>query len=39
LVALNEKICQHRPVEQKHGAWTGQEKKRLLRFIRRSPGR
>ncbi len=39
LVALNEKICQNRPVEEKHGTWTAQEKKRLLRFIRRSPGR
>jgi len=36
LVAVNEKICARRPVEPKRGA---QEKKRLLRFIRRSPAR
>jgi hypothetical protein len=35
LVALNERICRLRPVEQKRGGWTEQEKKRLLRSIRR----
>jgi Family of unknown function (DUF6788) len=35
LVAINEKICQLRPVEPEHGGWTAQEKKRLLRFIRK----
>ena len=39
LVAVNEKICARRPVEPKRGVWTAQEKKRLLRFIRRSPAR
>jgi hypothetical protein len=35
LVAINEGICQVRPVEQERGGWTTQEKKRLLRSIRR----
>jgi hypothetical protein len=35
LVAINEKICGLRPVEQEHGGWTAQEKKRLLRSIRK----
>jgi hypothetical protein len=35
LVAINEKICQLRPVEPEHGGWTAQEKKRLLRSIRK----
>jgi hypothetical protein len=35
LVAVNEKICASRPVELKRGIWTAQEKKRLLRSIRR----
>jgi hypothetical protein len=35
LVAINEGICQVRPVEQEPGGWTAQEKKRLLRSIRR----
>jgi len=39
LVSLNEKICQLRPVEQQRGGWTDQEKKRLLRFIKRSRGK
>lgn len=38
LVAVNEKICRLRPVEQQKGGWTEQEKKRLLRSIRRSHG-
>src|SRR5271156_4799981 len=36
LVALNEKICRLRPVEQERGGWTAQEKKTLLRSIRKS---
>ena len=39
LIAVNEKICQHRPVESESGSWTPEEKKRLLRSIRRSPAR
>jgi hypothetical protein len=39
LVALNEKICKCRPVEQERGGWTAPEKKRLLRFIKRSRGK
>jgi len=39
LVKLNEKICKLRPVEEEHGGWSAQEKKRLLRSIRKSPGR
>ena len=35
LVALNEKICRLRPVEQQRGGWTEQEKKTLLRSIRK----
>lgn len=36
LIAVNEKICQHRPVESEDGTWTPEEKKRLLRSLRRS---
>lgn len=39
LVALNEKICALRPVEEPAGGWTTQEKKRLLHSIRKSRGR
>jgi hypothetical protein len=39
LVALNEKICELRPVEQQRGGWTAQEKKRRLHSIRRWHGR
>lgn len=35
LVSINEKICSLRPVEQRPGGWTDQEKKRLLQSIRR----
>lgn len=34
LIAVNEKICRLRPVEEA-GTWTAEEKKRLLRSIRR----
>jgi len=36
LIAVNEKICRLRPTEPEQGAWTPQEKKRLLKSIRRS---
>jgi hypothetical protein len=39
LVALNEKICALRPVAEKRGRWTEQEKKRLLRSIAKSRAR
>jgi hypothetical protein len=35
LVTLNQRICRLRPVEQRQGGWTEQEKKRLLRSIRK----
>jgi hypothetical protein len=35
LIAVNEKICQQRPLESQSG-WTAEEKKRLLRSLRRS---
>jgi len=39
LVALNEKICKLRPLQEPPGDWTAQEKKRLLPFIRRWRGK
>jgi hypothetical protein len=39
LIALSAKICRLRPVEQQRGGWTEQEKKRLLRSIRRWHGK
>ena len=36
LVAVNEKICRDRPVEPEDSRWTAEEKKRLLRFMKRS---
>ena len=39
LIALNGEICRLRSVEQKRGGWTEQEKKRLLRSIRRWRGK
>jgi hypothetical protein len=35
LVAVNEQICRLRPIGEEEGGWTAQEKKRLLRSIRR----
>lgn len=35
LVALNEKICRLRPLEAPPDGWTAEEKKRLLRSIRK----
>lgn len=39
LIAVNEKICRQRPLASENGAWTPEEKKRLLRSMRRSPAR
>jgi hypothetical protein len=39
LIAVNEKICQLRPVEPQRGGWTEQEKKRLLQSIKRLRGK
>jgi hypothetical protein len=39
LIGINEKICELRPVEQQRGGWTEQEKKRLLRSMKRSRGK
>ena len=39
LVAVNEKICALRPVDQQRGGWTAQEKNRLQASIRRWHGR
>jgi hypothetical protein len=39
LIAVNEKICRHRPVESEDRTWTQEEKKRLLRSIRKSPAK
>jgi hypothetical protein len=39
LVTINEKICRLRPLEQESGGWTAEEKKRLLRSIRKSRGK
>jgi hypothetical protein len=36
LIAVNEKICHQRPLESE-SRWTAEEKKRLLRSLRRSP--
>ncbi len=39
LVALSEKICRLRPLAEEPTGWTTEEKKRLLRSIRRSRAR
>ena len=39
LVTLNEQICRLRPVTHERGGWTEQEKKRLLRSIKRWRGK
>ena len=36
LVAVNQKICRLRPVEKTADKWSAEEKKRLLRSIRKS---
>ena len=38
LVAINQKICALRPVEEERSGWTPQQKKRLLRCIRKLRG-
>lgn len=35
VVAVNEQICRLRPIGEEASGWTAQEKKRLLRSIRR----
>ena len=37
LIEVNEKICRHRPIEPESSSWTAEEKKRLLRSMKRSP--
>jgi len=39
LTAINEQICQLRPVAPDQAGWTEAEKKRLLLFIKRSHGK
>jgi hypothetical protein len=39
LVAVNEKICKHRPLESEPEGWTPEEKKRLLRSMKKWPVR
>jgi hypothetical protein len=39
LIAVNEKICRLRPVQEEADTWTAEEKKRLLRSIRRWRGK
>ena len=39
LIAVNEKICKHRPLESEGSTWTPEEKKRLLRSMQRSPAK
>jgi hypothetical protein len=39
LVAINQKICTLRPVAEQASSWTPQEKKRLLRSIRKLRGK
>jgi hypothetical protein len=39
LIAVNEKICKHRLIESERSAWTPEEKKRLLRSMRRPPAK
>ncbi len=36
LLAVNEKICRLRPIESESSTWSAEEKKRLLRSIRKS---
>jgi len=39
LMAVNEKICGQRPLESESGTWTAEEKKRLLRSLKKSLAR
>lgn len=36
LITINEKICRQRTVEAASSGWTAEEKKRLLRYMRKS---
>jgi hypothetical protein len=36
LVAVNQKICRLRPVDKSMDTWSEQEKKRLLRSVKKS---
>lgn len=39
LIVVNEKICKHRPLGSESSAWTPEEKKRLLRSIKKLPAK
>src|ERR1022692_2333725 len=39
LIAVNERICRHRPIESESSTGTPEEKKRLLRSMRRPPAK
>jgi hypothetical protein len=39
LVAVNEKICRQRPLAEASGGWSAEEKKRLLRSMKKWPGK
>src|SRR5271155_5361076 len=39
LITINEKICVQRPIESEAGTWTPEEKKRLLRSLKKSPAK
>lgn len=39
LISVNERICRHRPVEPQGSTWTPEEKKRLLRFMKKLPAK
>jgi len=39
LIAVNQKICRHRPLESESSSWTPEGKKRLLRSMLRSPAK
>ena len=39
LITVNEKICRHRPIESESSTGTPEEKKRLLRSMRRPPAK
>lgn len=39
LIAVNEKICLQRPLQSASSRWTPEEKKRLLRSLKRSPAK
>ena len=39
LIVVNEKICKHRPLGSESSAWTPEEKKRLLRSMKKLPAK